>query len=471
MAWQRPRTAAAAFRYPPRPHACGTRHRQASGLDRPRPIEAYYFFRRLFVEHIATSPPATHPKPTYGQEQHQTHSDRRAHSVTARVICQPRLSDRQWLRSGLSVRLGRDATALPFRPSSICFHRQLARTTETPLERTVSMGAVIRPTWEALANRRRPRPRPSRSTTRSFSTRKIRNIGGHGRGAVPTRNASHLANLSAYAIIFHWQRSPSRPSAVPFLLGTLREFPLCAVCRSAGRRRRRRQFVQPGPASGSAKSGSGSRETLSSHRYHHRLHLQSRPAIRGKFLGAFAGVWLTSDMTVGHLLLASSFTWPTADRVDEGGRASETARSAYIDYSAPGFDVGPPLADCDVHWHLASRFGHSIGRRPCSARYDEGGRGGHRSAQSRSDRLQDPTWQRSVRPRHRGCELSPNNAGLRQLTSPARCRLAAVLYEAARASYRGSKALGDCYKEFSQEGTAAKSGLDADPLGPAEQYR
>ena len=167
----------------------------------------------------------------------------------------------------------------------------------------------------------------------------------------PFRRAtfSHLANFFAYAIVFHWQPIPivlwqfDYYSSlriwilVPFAIGWLmlfigaRSFNLAALFGL-----RQIWFWFKGKPYEPIDVTNGRLYDLARH---------------PEFLGVFAGVWFVADMTVGHLLLASSFTAYSliALRMKDRGYI-KTLGSSYARYCANVPMLGP-------HWLTATFVG------------------------------------------------------------------------------------------------------------------
>jgi protein-S-isoprenylcysteine O-methyltransferase Ste14 len=232
--------------------------------------------------------------------------------------------------------------AIAFWPLFICFVGNLPRISDPLLERTVSVAPVILPTWQALAidvglitafavhHSLLARPSIKQIWWRWVSA--------------PFRRATftHLANLFAYAIVFHWQPipivlwqfdadSPLRYLImVPFGIGWImlligaRSFNLAALFGF-----RQVWFWFKGKPYEPI-------DITASRIYNLARHPE--------FLGVFVGVWITPDMTVGHLLLASSFTAYSliALRIKEG-ELGKSPGSSYASHCAKVPMLGP-------HW-------------------------------------------------------------------------------------------------------------------------
>ena len=353
--------------------------------------------------------------------------------------------------------------AIAFWPLFICFIGNLPRTTDTLLERTVSMAPVIRPTWEALAID--VGLIAAFALHHSFLARPGIKKYWWPLVAAPFRRAtfSHLANLFAYAIVFHWQPipiilwqfdfySPLRYFLlVPFAVGWVmllvgaNSFNLAALFGL-----RQVWFWFKGKPYEPIDITTGRIYNLARH---------------PEFLGVFAGVWLTSDMTVGHLLLASSFTVYSliALRMKEGELGKQLG-SAYISYRARVPMLGPHWLTATFIgiWLLAS--GIALAQTSAQRRYDEEARAG--LGQLKEALIAYRARHGRYPPDHRvpGCELPPYNAPYDELM--AQLIAGGLLTKPVSHPYRGLKGLGYCYKEFEEDGKTTRVVWTPTPTSP-----
>lgn len=261
--------------------------------------------------------------------------------------------------AGLAYGIVAFVLAIAFWPLFILFISNLPRIQAPLLPKTVSVAPTILPFWQAFA--------VDLGLILAFAiqhsilARVASKAVWHPLIPEPFRRATfvHLANIFAFSIVWHWQPIPVviwqldhdsiiRFLIMPFyaigwvmLLVGARSYDLTALF---GLRHiwfwYRGEPYQPVDISGSPT-------------YWHARHPE--------FLGVFLGIWVTADMTVGHLLMASALTIYSFIGLHFTERALLARRGqAYLDYMRKVPMLGPPWATWGFVGGLAMLYAISI---------------------------------------------------------------------------------------------------------------